>query len=201
MVYIEPEEVRILIGLPSDPADPNYVSESLISYYLEMAHPLFLDSITVQLRDDRLEGALDGVNTTFRTSKQFIADTDFDFDVDSSDVTVYGWTGDDPTSKEILEVESVYWRDGIIVLSSPPVCDRVTADYRYYLYEPDHSLFKICVAYLTGWLLYASEYMEIPETQRLGAMTFRYSLTPSQRCRRLYFETLNILRRKVILGG
>ena len=203
MVYTDPVQVRRLVGLPFDPLDPNYVSDSVLSDYIELAQILFLDSITVLKRDAILSGSIDGSNVDFETPDKFIADRNFDKMIDSSDIDVYGWTDpSDPKTKTLLNVDQVFWKEGLVVLSSPPDPSYkvLTADYRHYLFEPDMDLFSLAVSYLTGVLYFRSEYMEIPESYKLGAATYRIT-SPAQRSYQAYLETLNIIRRKQIFRG
>ena len=203
MTYATANDVRKLVGLPSKVDDPNYVTDDTIEYYLNLAAYQLLNSVTVLVRDEVLTGKIDGSNTEFTVAHYPIADQNFDSLVGTADVTVYTWTDlDDLDTKTQVNVSSVDWLDGRIVLETAPSTsiDGVTADYRYYLYEPDFNLFQLAEAYLAGALFFRAEYMEIPDMEKHGATTFRIT-NPATKAMKAYYDTLAVIRRNVITKG
>ena len=201
--YGTPDDMRKLNGLPEGVQDPNYVQDSTLQYYLDLAAPWFLDSISIESRDEPLTGTIDGSNTKFLVSKYPMADKTYDNTISSVDVEIYGWgNSKDLDTKTSLAVASVNWREGRVILSSGPsgTYDVVTGTYRYYLYQPNWELFLAAESYLAGQFYFRAEYMEIPEVQTHGATRFRI-INPATRAARAYYDSLSIIRKKPFVKG
>ncbi len=203
MTYSDPTDMRKLNGLPENVQDPNWKSDNDLQYYLDLASTYFLDSISILKRDQQMSGSINGVNVNFFVRNYPIADQNFDTTINASDVDVYGWGNfDDLNTKTSLGVTSVDWREGRIVLTSAPssTYDVISCDFRFYLYEPNWELFKAAEAYLAGQFFFRAEYMEIPDTQKVGASSFRIT-NPATKAMRAYYDALNVIRKKQFVKG
>jgi len=195
MGYASTADVRMLCGFTVDE-----VNDTDLQYYIDKATNLIIEHISIPRIDEELSGSIDGINTTFNTSYCPIADTDGDTDVDSGDLTVYGWTdSDDPSTKSTLSVQRVYARDGIIVLSSAPSVniEKITCDYNYTLEENiPWDLVKIACSYLTGFLFIVKEWLLIPDSYSLGAIRFKHT-RPYLHYLEQYYNIMSMIKTKV----
>ena len=170
-MYTTPQNVRDLLGLELEDA-PDDVLEELI----EKAQYILLHYIQVKVIDETMKGDINGTNSTFSVSNKFIADTNFDKQITTSDFTIYGWTSaDDPSTKVTLSVSTFYPDLGIFVLSSPPSTDyeRISIDYSYYTCSIDWNLVEMATAYYAGMLWVAREEFLVPEDLAIGNVRVR----------------------------
>jgi len=203
-MWTNPSDVRRLLGLPEDTQDPAFATDQDLEYYITRAQYAILPNVSIQVRDDQLTGTINGSNTEFYVSNYPIFDSNFDKTINVSDIQVYGWGDlDDLDTKTPLDVSSINWREGRVVLSSPPssTFEALTADYRYSKYEVDFNLLEMATAYLAGYLYLTAEYMEIPLNVRTGAQTYRYTYDPATRCLEMYLRMIDLIRKKIVFRG
>lgn len=161
---------RKKLGLTEDEA-----SESDLLDYINDAQRQMLGDISHSITDEELEGNIDGSNTTFTTDNLYIADTDFDLSVGTTDVTVYGWTNkDDPSTKASLALSTIHALYGKVVLAVAPSTSyqKITCDYNYYDSPIDSDDIADTCAYLAAFFYGLSEYALMPKQWMHGAYRF-----------------------------
>jgi len=201
--YCTAAKMRSLLGLPDSTVNPNYDSDETLEYFIDLSDQEFLSEISVRSYDETCSGGIDGKNNTFNVSSYPIADINFDGSISPSDIEVFTWSdSDDLDTKSSVSVSSVDWREGRIKLTSAPAStiERISCNYRYYLYEPNMNLFEEAVGYLAGEKYFASKYLEAPSRFRIGAGYYVLE-DPARRSLALYHEVLNKIREKQFFRG
>lgn len=149
---------------------------------------------------EKLKGDIDGSNKQFKVDKTPIADTNYDENVDGSDVTVYFATYDPDTN--FLEygsqqtVSSVQSNDGIIVMDSAPTESSaeagVYAIYRYYVKtDIDFDQIKLAANYYLAFLVANKLQGNVPDWSLVTASYLRRDLTGADWLK-LVYQTLGI---------
>jgi len=170
-MYTTPQEIRDILGLDAEDAQ-DYILEE----FIDKAQRVVIRYVQVEVLDEEMSGNINGTNNTFTTSHKFLADTNFDMQITTSDFTVYGWTdSDDPSSKVELTVSTFYPTKGIIVLASAPSTDykKITINYSYYTCKMDWELLKLATTYYAAMLFVAREYFLVPISYSMGGITVR----------------------------
>jgi len=158
------------------------ISDDDVNSFLSDADLGVLRLATIEVFNEKMAGAIDGVNVLFTTKHKLIADIDFDSDVDADDVTVYLVDYDSQQNQESSSttVTSVNARDGIITLTTAPTISNaevgVYVDYRYYKTPVDYDLLKLAANY---FLAHKCE-MKI-RTERMEHYPISKELEPSSR--------------------
>lgn len=135
------------------------IPDSEVSALIPEADRAILRLATIEVYDEQLTGDIDGVNKLFMTKHKPIADTDFDSDVDSSDVSVWlvDYDSEQNPVHTSVQASSVNARDGIITLASAPTTSNaevgVFADYRYYKMPVDYDMLKLAANYYLAYLV------------------------------------------------
>lgn len=171
MSAISAEDIRTIIGL-----DYNEAPDEEIEPHIEISIKECLGENAIRVLDEEISGTIDGINNKFTTAHSFIADSNFDGVIDSSDIDVYGWLDySDPLTKVKLDVQSVDGRYGIIVLTTSPdeSFKKITCDYWYYREYPDPTLMKNACAVLCAYKFVLSYYLLIPIWLSHGALRYR----------------------------
>jgi hypothetical protein len=134
------------------------ISDADVNDLVSKADRAILRLATIEVYDEELEGAIDGVNKIFTTAHGQIADTDFDKDVDKDDITVY-LVDYDAEGNEVAteaEVSEVNARDGIVTLVTAPNTVYaevgVFIDYRYYKSTVDFDMLTLAANYYLAHL-------------------------------------------------
>lgn len=173
MVYSTPFDVRELCGFSLAEAP-----DVLLSYYIYKANIEIIRDLTVRKKNAiLLAGPRD---TEWYTQNKPIADVNGDGAVNTSDVLVYTWSdvGDEAT-KTGVKVSYVNWLTGRIILdTSPPSGDKVTADYSYYPNEVDWEILRDAEAYYAGFKFAIKKWVHIPEWSKFGTITTRQAVKP-----------------------
>lgn len=176
MAYITVADVRAFLSVQSD-----VVSDADITTFITTAQKQVIRDISALAVNDTLtdpDGTTANINdsnTKFKVKNTPIADTDADEDIDTGDITVYGWTDyDDPTTKVVLAVTSVNAETGVITFTTAPSSsyEMITADYRYYMNRVDWDLVELASIYKVGWHIAVREFDLLPDTVRLGDMQY-----------------------------
>ena len=107
--------------------------------------------------DETRENLIDGDNTTYYISNwkgNYLSDSDFDLDIDTSDVDVYSVASDGTETS--LTVSSITYDEGKIVLASAPdnVDLYITYSFNYFDPSTPDPLLKLATEYLAGAYAY-----------------------------------------------
>lgn len=200
MSYTTDEIVRTFTGLTEDD-----ISQVDLSYVRDYADREILQQLTIRVYDEELESDLDGSyidgsNKVFYTKEKPIADTDYDKNIDTGEITVYTWSDStDESTKQEVTVSSVDARSGKIELSSAPArsIDKVTIDYSYYKGRiPNWDLVSLATAYLAGHLAMIKIKGKVPERVRVGRFATVEEL-PGGQFYREYIKILNQMRTRI----
>jgi len=168
--YADPRGVRKACGL--DEAD---APDADLQYYIEMADTLVMENVAIRRIGETLSGNINGINSTFECGHRYIADTDFDCSVSTSEVTVYAWGNRDYLNTRIeWGVGSLDSNEGKIYLSSVPPAsyDVITMDYYFYKNKPSWFLLKRAANFYAAYDYIFSEYLLLPRSVRHGALSW-----------------------------
>ena len=194
------EQMRRWNGLPVDSDDPNFEEDSSMEFFIDSAQIDVQKQISIYVRNESCTGSIDGSNTEFYVPYTPIFDTDFDSSLGTADVTIYGWGDtDDFITKTELDVSSIDYLEGRVVLSSAPssTFEAIKADYRYSNYEIDFDQVSRATAYLAGYQYFMARYMEIPVNVRVGAQMYRMD-SPATKAWNAYLNTVANITSKLI---
>jgi len=194
MPYATVSEVRTLTGLTESD-----VSDSELGEFIDIATQMIIEDLTISVKDEEPVGDIDGSNTTFSVSNYPIADVSGDRGtVGSADVTVWTWTDkEDPSTKSSVGVDTVYSRDGQIVLTSAPPgsVEMITIDYSYTLEDDlNWDLIKVACAYLAAFLFCVQKFTVLPDSVRRGPITFRHYTKPYNEYLDKYYEMMSLVK-------
>lgn len=134
------------------------ISDTDVSALIADADRAVLRLATISFYDEKLSGAIDGVNVLFTTKYKPIADVDCDSSVTDADVTVYlvAYDSENNPVHTSTAVTTVNARDGIITLTTAPTTTNaevgVHADYRGYQMSVDYDLLKLAANYYLAHL-------------------------------------------------
>lgn len=201
MAYSKSSDVRDkILNVTTDDAP-----DSLLNTYITQADEAIMRDLTIRVRNEGLSGSIDAVNCTFTTDNFPIADINFDKIVDTSDVTVYGWTvAGNEASKVALTVSSLNSESGLVYLATAPDADtygNLTIDYSYYTNQTDWTLIEMASQIYAGYLFAAREISLQPARIQMGSLRIEYEPTrgvklPHDRLLERYKEILGKIRSK-----
>lgn len=171
LAYCSVDDVRILLGF-----DESDITDSEINNLITIADARVIADLTALHVDEVMYGDIDGSNTVFYTKHRPIADSNADKVVDTSEVTVAGYTDkDDYTTREVLAISSVDAIAGKVTLSTAPSgYEVITATYRSYFKQPDWELVKLASVYFVGYLTVLNKFALVPIEAKLGAMNYKF---------------------------
>jgi len=195
MGYATINEVRNLTGLTDTDIDDTDLSD-----LIDLATKMIVEDMTISVIDEEPSGKINGSNTTFTVYHYPIADIDGDGQVTGSDITVYTWTDDDdPSTKSTVSINTVYPRNGIIILQNPPSTsiEKITIDYAYTWEENiDWDLVKIACSWLTAYLFCVKKFTTVPESVVRGPVRFRYYTKPYNEYLKNYYHVMSLIKSK-----
>lgn len=167
-MYTTQQDVRDLLGLTIDEASDTLLEE-FINYAQELIR-VYIQSPTI---DGKLEGNLNGINTTFSTEHCYFADTSGDTSITTADFKVYGWKdSSDSFSRDELSINTFDPLRGIIVLENAPSKDtykKLTIDYSYYTKGINWELLALATAWKTAEIWVKREEFLVPESWAIGS--------------------------------
>jgi len=191
--YGDPSIVRRYAGLPKEK-----VTDEDLGFFIEQADTIVFEDVAIQELNEQMCGKLDGINSTFTTYHKFIADTDYDSQIDANEVTVYGW-GKCGTlrTRDTLTVSSINPLEGKIYLTSAPssTYDCITIDYYYYRDKPVFHLLRKAANLWAAYEYIFSEYLLIPTSMRRGALSYKHT-KPYLDLRARYYEVISMFNKK-----
>jgi len=195
MVYASTTDIRTYCGFTVEEVD-----DGTLLKYSTIATHMIIEDFTCPVIDEELSGSIDGSNKEFEVAYTPIADSNGDTIVNPNDVVVYTWTdSDNPATKSTVSVQTVYPREGIIVLTTAPATtvEKITCDYRYTWHEDIRwDLVTVACSYLTGFLYAIREYAMIPDWYNIGALRFRHT-RPYLRYLEMYYEIMNRVKGRI----
>jgi hypothetical protein len=167
-----PNDVRKKLGLSVSEAPDETVYE-----YIDEAQIDVRKDTSFYVFDDVLTGKIDGNNTTFSTTNNFIADRNFDSTVTVDDIDVYAWVDkENPATKSSVSLSTIYPEYGKVILASAPVSkDQVTANYYYYYGPINFDIVKEACADLAAYYYAQREILLMPKQWMHGAYRFMKS--------------------------
>lgn len=190
MVWLTVQEYRGLSGLTE-------LDDSVVENYIAIASRITLDFIS-QLTLERVE-ALEDKRRLYVKHKP-IADTDFDWDVDASDIKVYKKSGN--VLVEVTNIKSVDASNGVIELNED-VEGEIYVYYRYWLNGiPDVNLVKLAVTLLTSYHIFIREIAFLPTDVSIGGLKISYprisSRTPVLELYNEFSKLIELIRGGII---
>lgn len=189
-----PNAVRKYAGL-----HPEDVPDTELDFYIDEADRVVFGDTAIEVIEETLGGKTNGENSTFTTHFKHIADTDFDCEVTSSDVTVYAWgTSGELDTRTEWGVDSVDANEGIIYLSSIPssTYDVMTIDYYYYKHKPNWNMLRRAANFWATYDYIFAEYLLIPTSLRRGALSWRH-VKPYKDLLNRYYEAINFFNKRI----
>lgn len=199
MAYSNASDIRDkILNVTTDDAP-----DSLLNTYITQADEAILRDLTIRVRNEGLTGSMNGANCTFVTGNYPIADINFDKEVDTSDIAVYGWTiGGNEASKVALTVSSLNPESGLVYLATAPDAEtygNLTIDYSYYNNQIDWTLIEMASQIYAGYLFAAREISLQPARIQMGPLRIEYEPTrgvklPHDRLLERYKEILGKIR-------
>ena len=160
MVYTTEDDVRLLTNLTSsDISDANVTS--IIAESTKQLNGMINVHVNreyVSLIDSTRKNEINGTNTTFYVKNwkgKFIADSDDDGDVDTSDITVYLVSGDG--TETTATISTITPNDGKFVLSTAPSSVDMFVTYEWCYKSPStpDPLIKLACTLLSAAYCYA----------------------------------------------
>jgi len=191
--YTDAEEIRKILGITIDDA-----KDDVLDDFIQKAQKVLLHYIQIQVIDEEMDGSINGSNTTFTCTNKFIADTNYDKAITTSDFTINGWTDeDDPTSKVTLTVSTFDAVNGFFKLATAPDCstyDTVTITYSYYTCKIDWDMVELATTYYAAMLWAAKELYLVPEDLVIGNIRIRNKRDmPYEKLRMEFLRIVNII--------
>lgn len=160
MVWTTADNVRLITGLTtSDISDDNLNSLIQAAQKEVLLHINQKETREpIEYIDSTRENDIDGTNTTYYVKNwegKYLSDSDYDLDIDTSDITVYSVSKNDGT-ETTLTVSSITYNQGKFVLSSAPEDVDLYVDYCWTYFNPStpHPLLKLATEYLAGAYAY-----------------------------------------------
>jgi hypothetical protein len=186
-MWTNPEVVRRILGLTVEEAP----DEDLI-YYIEDAQRDVFDQITEYHEHDRLEGAINGVNRTFRYHYPFLADSNFDGE---PDMKVYVWVGNTIAGQAIIT--TIDTLNNLVYLYAAPSSNasQVTACYYTYPSRIDANRLSRITGLLAAYYYALAEFALVPEQWFHGAYRFTFE-KQFDRLLEEYYREIETLKRK-----
>jgi len=191
-----PNAVRKYAGL-----NPDDVPDNELDFYIDEADRIVFGDTAIQVTGETLCGKVNGENSIFTTAYRYIADTDFDCAITSSDVTVYAWgTAGDLDTKEEWNIDSVDGNEGKIYISSSSIpsstYDCMTIDYYYYKHKPNWNMLRRAANFWAAYDYIFAEYLLIPTSLRRGALSWRH-VKPYKDLLNRYYEAINFFNKRI----
>lgn len=167
-MFTTSQDVRDLLGLTIDDA-----SDDILEEFITKAQNIVLHYIQVRVIEEKV--TLDTSGETISLEYQFLADTDFDKQVGTLDVTVYGYPdANNIETRAELDVSSIWPENGILKLSASALdYAKVTVSYSYYTCAVDWNLVAMATAYYAGMLWVAREEFLVPDELTIGNVKVR----------------------------
>lgn len=168
-MYTTPQNVRDLLGLTIEDAPDDILEEFITKAQNVLLHYIQVKVIEEEVIPDATTG------TTISLSNQFIADVNFDKNINTLDVTVYGYEDEDSIeSRTELSASTIWPENGILKLSADASdYDKVTVTYSYYTCSIDWDLVDMATAYYAGMLWVAREEFLVPDELTIGNVKVR----------------------------
>jgi len=185
-MWCKPIDVLRVLGLKEEE-----IFKDDVEYFIEDAQREVLNRISILKEHDSLTGSINGVNTTFSYTHQYIADNDFDY---NPDMTVYLWSNGTITGT--LAISTIDIDNKHVIVTSAPTSGSLTATYYYYPNYVSTIRLKRVTSLLAGYYYILSEYLLIPEQWFHGAYRFRWDKTFNKLLDEYEREINNILRRE-----
>jgi hypothetical protein len=193
--YCSIPEARLLLGYTATDIGNTDLQE-LINY----ASTIIVEDLTISVIDEEPIGKIDGSNSTFTVMYYPLADVNADKVINSLDVTVYAWSiRDNPSTKTVVEVDTVYNREGYIVLKNPPSSSiqQITVDYAYTWEEAlNWELLKLATAYMVGYIFAIRKFTVIPDVVSRGPLRFAHRVKPYDEYYKKYQEIMGYIMSK-----
>jgi len=192
--YADPRSVRHYAGLNEDD-----VPDGDLDFYIDEADRMVFRDVAIEVIDEDLSGNINGTNSTFDTCHRYIADTDYDCAVGSTEVTVYGWgKAGSLDTRVALTVSSINPTEGKIYLASAPSAtyDVLTINYYYYKTKPKWNILKRAANFYAAYDFIFAEYLLIPIAQRRGALSWRHA-RPYRDLYQRYLDAINVFNSKI----
>lgn len=187
MSYSNATKVRDRTGFTEDEID-----DRSLSILVDKAAKKVKNELNVKRTNVELEQVDNGV---YRLPNTPVADTNFDKQVDKTDLTIYNWIDkDDSSTKQETTINFLDTQTGRIEIDDSNA-EKVTADYSYYLGKttPNWELIEEATSYLAGFLAVNKVRGREPASVRMGAMNIRDS-NPGSNFKDIYRETINQIK-------
>ncbi len=191
-MWCNPEDVRKILGI-----EPEDESDEKLKYFIRDAQREILDRIAIYEEHDKLEGSIDGWNTTFSYHQKYIADSNFDYE---PDMRVYAWSNGTILGRLVIDTID-YDNQKVILYAAPSTnCTSITASYYYYPKYINTTRLRRVTALLAAYYYALSEYLLIPEQWFHGAYRFRFDKAFDVLYDRFETELSNLLRKEHYTG-
>jgi len=191
--YATVDDVRALTNIKS-----NQVTDTDLAIMIEYAASKLNNDISNEIYKEKIDritdiklNEIDGSNLKFYTKFFPIADSNNDFLVNTSDITVYSVDSDGVESE--LTVTQLIVKTGEFRLQSPPENVELYVTYRYtdgILLEPPHELVKLACVYLAAAMGYSKINVGKAPRFKQGPLTVFRDTTAHRQYMELYYDTL-----------
>ena len=143
--------------------------------WIERAQRIVRSDTGFEVQQGQIIGSQDGSNKTFYLPLSPVGDSDWDLEVTTADVQVWGYT--DEFARTSLAVSSLNPATGAIMLTTAPITSQYTsivADYVHsWMYEDSESI-KLATAMFASYLYLISEFAFAPIQQKFGSLNLVY---------------------------
>jgi hypothetical protein len=168
MAYTSVTDVRAITNLLADE-----ITDTEIAALIDFASSQVNADIGVQIKGEEyptLVGAMDGTNTEFRTSHYPLGDSNNDYLVNASDITVWKRTNIDLYYSKVT-VASIDDEVGKVVLAvAPAQTDKIKVDYMWFPVRVNNILLRRAAAELTAYMCYLKLNLMDMTSYRLGKL-------------------------------
>lgn len=167
-MYSTPQDIRDLLGLTNDDAP-----DAILEEFITKAQNVILHYIQIRVIEEQV--VLDSSGKTIELGYRFLADTDFDKEIGTLDVTVYGYVDSaNIETRTELDISIVWPENGILKLSADASdYGKLTVSYSYYTCAIDWNLVAMATAYYAGMLWVAREEFLVPDELTIGNVKVR----------------------------